>query len=1761
MSKLNLSIPRAIPTLLLTFATIVAAASLQPAWATDVCGSVCDETWTAAADPYVITCDVTVSDGCYLVIDAGVEVRSEPGFGLAAIGTLMVNGTAGSPVTFASNAGAPQAGDWQGLVVFLGGSGILSHVNIEHADTAVWASRAGVVQLDHVIATHNNSGLKVFADESTPTVVDATACTFTQNVVEGVYIEADPVSPGTSIQVTVTDSSLHSNDGAYDVVADRYAPILKFRGNWWGSDNAEEIASRIDGQNRVDWCGFLDDAPPLGSPVDVVCPETDLPADTTDVWSETGRPYLLTTDVHVDGSLQIEPGVEVRVAPSDPPIDVRVEGALDVNGTPGAPVTFLSNATAPQAGDWRGLEILGTAIIEDAEIFHADHGIEVKYGATGVLDRVRSRSGGVGLWIETDVLEATTVTASACEFTHNEDYGVEFVTNENDVTPSVTINGSSIHNNLGPYDFYVDAILMDPGQIIVDARYNYWGTNDSADIASRIYDRSDDPMTATVDWCGYLEAAGDPPRPMHCPDGVICDETEVWDQTDGPYLLISDVNVCPSGVLQIEEGVEVRAVRYATPMMITIDGGLAVNGTLASPVTLRSDAPTSQPGDWTGIQVRPGAWSTMNHAAIQHAVRGLHVFGDVSSGSTATLHQVTAEHNIDGLFLYGDLTVDATDSLFIDNQRYGVYVQGAPTVADPSVTIGGSEVHSNLGSHDFYLDGGFSTPAATVLMARNNWWGTDLPGTISARIRDRVDSPANAKVDWCGYLDNPGGTPNLAVCPDLSICDATVAWLDTTHPYLITSDVVVCPTGTLEVGPGVEVRVAESDPPIEFTVEGMLQVNGTLASPVRFTSDADTPQPEDWSGLRFTGIQPSTLTHATIEYGSDGIYTDADNAVTLNNVTLQYNDNGIFGSAVNGTPFITASGCSITDNDGYGVYLYKSLSHAAPEVKINRSSIHSNGANLDYRTNGFSPPYRHVLNARENWWGHPDPAVFGPRIGDHRKNNGWPLIDWCRYLNGPGGDPVVDAHCPDLAICDETALMDLTDKPYQITSDLYVCDTGTLQIGPGVELWVAAGSPVSDIHVDGVLDVDGTSEEPVILTSDDPIPQVGDWFGVRLAAYSTSTLDHAEIEFAERGIHATDISEATLNGVSASSSDYGLYVHGYGPISVTADDSAFTDNAIYGVLVAGQSGRPNPDVTIHGSSIHSNLGAFDYYAGGFTNSIESVVDARGNYWGAIDTETIGSRIRDVRTGSGGPVVDWCRWLDANGDPVHDVNCPDLVACDGIVTWDLTDKPYDVVSNVYVCPTGTLEIGPGVEARMAVTSPTPTFRVQGLLDVDGTWDAPVILTSTADAPQVSDWDGIRLEGSSVSTLSHAEISYAAKGIYAFDSADATLYGVTARENGIGLDLHGYGPPSVRASGCSFTDNYDLGVYVGGMTGVPNPTFTITGSSLHSNRGAHDLFAGGFQDPATSIVWATDNWWGTTDEEQIHERIRDHADHTSAPHVYFSAFGEECDPAIGGDVDGDGRGDFEDNCPAAFNGAQVDSDGDGMGDACDPEPLTLPSTICDGVDDDDDYCDSDGDGWGDPCDHQPTRADSNPDAPELCDARDNDGDGALDPGEQIDDDLDEGVACGDCDDLEPLVHVCACEECSNVWDDDCDGLADAGDPDCVAYPSCVLLDAGAEPWLAMDKGECGGATLSGPFDVIRGQLAHLQFAAGHVDLGPVDCIAGGLDWDRVTDHSVNLNPRCVSKPVLFYLGKNTVDPDYGAASTGEPRDTMEPDPACP
>jgi parallel beta-helix repeat protein len=733
--------------------------------------------------------------------------------------------------------------------------------------------------------------------------------------------------------------------------------------------------------------------------------------------------------------------------------------------------------------------------------------------------------------------------------------------------------------------------------------------------------------------------------------------------------------------------------------------------------------------------------------------------------------------------------------------------------------------------------------------------------------------------------------------------------------------------------------------------------------------------------------------------------------------------------------------------------------------------------------------------------------------------------------------------------------------------------------------------------------------------------------GLELNDGSTATLaDSSVSNQSDIGVYLVQNATVTLTNVSVTGNPTGVYVYvgaGAGPSS--ASGCTITGNS-YGVRIRGTSSNPN--FGIRGSSIHSNS-SWNLHAQSFLNPDTQVIDATGNWWGTTETQSIRDTIYDRANATTSPLVDWCDYLDGpGGAPARtDAICAGLTVCGGTEVWDRTDLPYLVVSDVVVCPSGTLRIEDGVEVRVA-PHPGAGIEVQGRLEVAGLDDRPVVLISDSAAPVAGDWEGLTVAGTGAAFLEEAAIAYVVDGLAAFDSGTVSASGVEldhgssvgiwAEDNSVvtftggtirrfvrGAELHH--SAALTLEDVAVIDNTDVGVYVlqtaraelervdcsGSVTGLyvytsagaprsrvwgsrftgntlhgvrlrgtsSDPDVTITSSSIHSNT-SYDLYAQTFLNAASTLVWAPDNWWGTTNVDTIRAHIYDREESATSPRVVFRPFGADCSRALAGDTDSDGRGDFEDNCPAAVNFAQSDSDGDRMGDACDPDVDDPPTGDCDGLQDVlDGHADSDADGWGDPCDFHPTRSDSYPGAAEACDGRDNDGDGSFGTGESGDVDVDSAITCGDCDDAEPLTYPCGCERCLNAADDDCDGDTDGADGDCVTSPFCVRVSAGPlDPDLHVDRNVCGGANAAGPFEVIRGILDRLQITGGSCDLGPVECVDGFLAWDRVTDWSRNANPAC-NETGMFYLARDDGDPDFGSASTGEPRDVMTPPNPCP
>jgi len=182
------------------FLTLLAAAT--PSLATDVCGPILsDTTWTMAGSPYIATCSVLVMSGVTLTIEPGVIVRFNENLGLQVDGQLIARGTGTSLITFTKH----QTANW-GYIWFTGSSvnaqfdsggqyvsgSIIEHAIIESAGSVPAESQSGALLIKnafpfiHATTIKNNaaSGINAWELASAKTLRLA-GNTFTGNTTSG----------------------------------------------------------------------------------------------------------------------------------------------------------------------------------------------------------------------------------------------------------------------------------------------------------------------------------------------------------------------------------------------------------------------------------------------------------------------------------------------------------------------------------------------------------------------------------------------------------------------------------------------------------------------------------------------------------------------------------------------------------------------------------------------------------------------------------------------------------------------------------------------------------------------------------------------------------------------------------------------------------------------------------------------------------------------------------------------------------------------------------------------------------------------------------------------------------------------------------------------------------------------------------------------------------------------------------------------------------------------------------------------------------------------------------------------------------------------------------------------------------------------------------------------------------------------------------------------------------------------------------------
>jgi len=926
---------------------------------------------------------------------------------------------------------------------------------------------------------------------------------------------------------------------------------------------------------------------------------------------------------------------------------------------------------------------------------------------------------------------------------------------------------------------------------------------------------------------------------------ITQDSTLLAGQT---YQVSGDVTVNSGITLTIQAGARVE---FDSGTRLTVNGVLSVLGGVSNKVTFTSSLASPAKGSWYGIVIGPGATGVViDHAIIEWANRG--IYFDQTDGA---VHHSVIQNNSFGIYVGYGASPQVTQSNAIINNTYGVYVRGngnASQNPNPMVTSNSLYGNSNYDYYAYY----FGNAASVTLDASNNWWGTMDILAMASKIYDNAEQPYwSPMINFLPFQGSEGGASTNG-------SGLSGAWDGTPlvngQVYDVVDDFTVPQGSTLTIPSGVTFRVYGAN--TEIRINGSLNIQGTAAEPVIFTSNKTNPAKNSWSGLVIGPDATNVLIdYAVIEWASRGIAFDQSTGAVHHSV-IQNNMHGIY-VGYGASPQIT-QGNTITGNT-YGVYVAGSGNASQnPNPVVTSNSLYGN-SNYDYYAYYLGNAASVTLDASNNWWGTTDILAIAAKIYDNAEQSVWsPMVNFLPFQGSEGGASINGSGLS--GAWDGTPLV--SGQVYDVVDDFTVPQGSTLTIPAGTTFRVYGAN--TEIRIDGSLNIQGTAAEPVIFTSNKTNPAKNSWSGLVIGPDATNVLiDYAVIEWANRGIFFDQTDGAVHHSVIQNNS-FGIYV-GYGASPQITQGNTITNNT-YGVYVRSNgnaSQNPNPVVT--SNSLYGNSN-YDYYAYYLGNAASVTLDASNNWWGTTDILAIAAKIYDNAEQSvWSPMVNFLPFQGSEGGA--STNGSGLSGA-----WDgtplVSGQVYDVIDDFTVPQGSALTIPAGTTFR--VYGANTEIRINGSLNIQGTAAEPVIFTSNKTNPAKNSWSGLVIGPNATNVvIDYATIEWANRGIF-FDQSTGAVHHSVIQNNSFGIYV-GYGASPQITQGNTITNN-TYGVYVrGNGNASQNPSPVVTGNSLYGNSN-YDYYAYYLGNAASVTLDASNNWWGTTDVLAIATNIYDNAE---------------------------------------------------------------------------------------------------------------------------------------------------------------------------------------------------------------------------------------------------------------------------------------------
>jgi len=496
----------------------------------------------------------------------------------------------------------------------------------------------------------------------------------------------------------------------------------------------------------------------------------------------------------------------------------------------------------------------------------------------------------------------------------------------------------------------------------------------------------------------------------------------------------------------------------------------------------------------------------------------------------------------------------------------------------------------------------------------------------------------------CVLLWAIDSTASTVISSDL---EGSHHWTTAGSPYIVDTGLNVEREATLTIDAGVVVKFNSGrsltlDAPYKTPGEtgyepgGIINCNGTSGNPVVFTSyrddshggdsngdGASVGEPGDWGSVVIeNGL--NSIQHCLFRYARNGAVSFDDCAASLRDCTIEHCDSeGIYARDV---PSGIISNCVIRGTVGtsYEEAGIATMDSSLTIVDCEILNGENHGIYMEQNGDGGNGSSVDII----------DCEIAG--------NAGYPLAFEGSTIETITGN-TLSGNGMDAFAIDGTFNRDVILKNIQGLDWPYVC-TASLGVSAGVNMTVPAGTVIkadsSSITIEGILNCNGTSGNPVVFTSyrDDShggdsngdgasVGEPGDWGSV-VIENGLNNLQHCLFRYAVDGIsisscsptirdcvieycsgHGIDANQMTGGSISAntirdcgdSSSDYALYLYKSSP------------SVVGNVLFGCQNG-----VRIRYSESNPTFTYNDFVGNtvGIENESGNLVDAENNWWGS-----------------------------------------------------------------------------------------------------------------------------------------------------------------------------------------------------------------------------------------------------------------------------------------------------------------------------------------------------------------------------------------------------------------------------------------------------------------------------------------------------------------------------------------------------------------